>query len=194
MSVPIHGIKTRVKFFGVFDFKQLYRDVRDKLTDLGYLKDDDFKFVETYYSEKESSDPKEAKTVWIWWRSSKGEEGSPYYTQHIDIDFHLRYMRDMEVMVENEKKKVQKAEIEVLFDAYLILDPENKWENNWFLKTVHPLFYKRIWRKQREDRKNSTIADCMKVQSFIKQTLEMSHFMPMRGESFFQPYGYQKNI
>lgn len=194
MSVRIHAISTRVKFFGVFDFKQLYRDVRDKLTDVGYLKGDAYKYIEKYYSERESSDPREAKTVWIWWRCHKIEEDSTYYEQHIDLDFHLRYLRDMEVMVGNEKRRVQKAEIEVLLNSYLLLDPKDKWDNHWFLKMVHPLFYKRIWRKRREDRKNSTITDTMKIQAMVKQVFEMSHFMPLKGESFFQDYGYKKNI
>lgn len=191
MSVKIPGVKTRVKFFGMFDFKELYRDVRDKLTDIGYLKDDDYKYVEKYYSEKESSDPREAKTIWLWWRSKKREQDSPYYEQHINMDFHLRYLKDMEIMVGNEKKRVQKGEIEVLFDSYLLLDPEDKWEKHWFLKTVHPLFYRRIWRKRREDRKNSTITDCMKIQAMIKEFFEISHFMPLKGESFYPIYGYK---
>lgn len=194
MSVRIHGVKTRVKFFGIFDFKELYRAVRDRLTDIGYLKGDDYKYVEKYYSEKVSSDAKEAKTIWIWWRTHKTEEGSPYYEQHIDIDFHLRYITDMEVMVDNEKKKVQKGEIDVMIEAYLILDPGDKWENHWFLKTVHPLFYKRIWRKRREDRKNSTMTDAYKVQAMIKEFFEISHFMPLKGESFYPTYGYKKTV
>ena len=65
MPVVIKGLKTRVKYFGIFDFKQIYRDIKEKLTDLGYM--DSYKasknMMETYYSEKRSSDPREAKTM-----------------------------------------------------------------------------------------------------------------------------------
>ncbi|PIN86621.1 hypothetical protein COV19_03835 [Candidatus Woesearchaeota archaeon CG10_big_fil_rev_8_21_14_0_10_44_13] len=194
MPVRIDAIKTRVKYYGVFDFKQIYRDVRDKLTDLSYIKGDDYKYIEPYYSEKESSDPREAKTIWIWWRTKKIEENSTFYEQHIDLDFHLRFCRDMEVMVDDAKKRVWKAEIEVLMDSYVLLDPDDKWKNHWFLKTVLPLFYKRIWRKRREDRKNSTITDTYKVQAMIKDSFEMHHFMPRTPDQFFQPYGYKGNV
>lgn len=194
MSVKIDALKTRVKYYGMFDFKQLYRDVRDKLTDLGYVKGDDYKYIEKYYYEKESSDPREGKTIWIWWRTSKKEESSTYYEQHIDLDFHLRFVKEMEIMVDNEKKRVWQAEIEVLLESYLLLDPKGEWDNHWFLKTVHPLFYKRIWRKRREDRKNSTMTDCYKVQAMVKETFEISHFMPLKAEPFFPKYGYKKDL
>lgn len=193
MSVTIHAIKTRVKFYGMFDFKQMYRDVRDKLADKGYISGDKYKWMETYYSEKESSDLREAKTIWLWWRTFKTEEDSPYYEQHMDMEFHLRYLRDVEIMVENEKRKVQKGEIEVLFNAYVLLDPKDQWENHWFLKTVHPLFYKRIWRKRREAVKNSTTSDALAIQAFVKKIFEMSSFVGFTGEEFYRPYGYKKN-
>ena len=120
MPIIIQALKTRVKYYGVFDFKQIYRDVRDKITDLGYMKGDDYKYIEPYYSEKESSDPREAKTIWIWWRTKKTEEGSTYYEQHINLDFHLRFVKEMEIMVDNENcgKKIYKTKLLVNSSSY----------------------------------------------------------------------------
>ena len=193
MVWKVEGLKTRVKYFGIFDFKQIYRDLKEKLTDLGYLNSHEGSknMMETYYSEKRSSDPREAKTIWIWWRTEKWEEGSPFYKQTLNLDFHLRYIKDVEVMIEGEKKRAQQGEIEVWVKGDLIIDPNNEWQNHWLLKHFLGLMVRRIWRKQREIKKNSTITDTHKMQAFIKETLEITHFMPLKGESFYDSMGYK---
>ena len=50
---------------------------------------------------------------------------------------------------------------------------------------------RRIWRKQRESRKNSTITDTLKLQAFVKESFEVLHFMPLKGESFYDSMGYK---
>jgi len=189
MSVIIEGIQSRVKYLGTFDLKEFYRAVREELIDRGYINSESYKYMEPYYSEKVSSDPKEAKTIWFWWRAKKDE--SSYFQKRMDIDFHLRFLKDVEVMVDNEKKRVQQGEIEVLFHTYLMLDPNDKWEKHWFLSRVHPLFYRRLWRKRREERKNSVIGDCYRVQAIIKNYFEIKSFIA-RGEAFVPAYGYKR--
>jgi hypothetical protein len=195
MVIKIEGLKTRVKYYGIFDFKQLYRDIKEKLGDVGYLSplEGAKNMMETYYSEKRSSDPREAKTIWIWWRTGKEEEGSPFYRQEINLDFHLRFLKDVEVMVDNEKKRAQQGEIEVWIDGNLYLDPKNEWADHWLMQHFVGFFARRVWRKQRESRKNSVIADVNKVQGFIKDSFEIKNFMPLRGQSFYDLYGYKKN-
>src|SRR3989344_9290776 len=163
MSIHFDGIKTRVKYLGTFDFKQFYRDVRDQLQDKGYINEDNWKYLEPYYSEKRSGDPREANTIWIWWRSEKREEGIPFYKRHIDMDFHLRFVREAEVMVNGQKKRVHKAEIEIMFEGWLELDVGDRWKNHWLLKSFLDTYIRRIWRKRREAEKWSTIGDCMYI-------------------------------
>ncbi|MCX6706775.1 MAG: hypothetical protein NT001_01395 [Candidatus Woesearchaeota archaeon] len=195
MVIEIKGLRTRVKYYGIFDFKQLYRDIKEKLVDISYMKSKDGakNMMETYYSEKRSSDPREAKTIWIWWRTKKREEGSPFYEQRINLDFHLRFVKDVEVMVDNEKKRAQQGEIEVWIDGNLFMDPDDAWKKHWLMQHFVGFFARRIWRKQRESRKNSTITDVSKIQGFIKDSLEIKNFMPLRGQSFYDLYGYKKN-
>ncbi|MBD3313766.1 hypothetical protein GF345_04960 [Candidatus Woesearchaeota archaeon] len=193
MSVKIKGLKTRVKYFGIFDFKQIYRDVKEKLQDIGYLnsKEGAKNMMETYYSEKRSSDPREAKTMWLWWRMPKREEGSPFYEQRLGIDFHLRYIKDVEVMLDGEKKRAQQGEIEVWINGDLIIDPDDEWKNHWLMNHFLDFMIRRVWRKQRESRKNSTITDVLKMQAFVKESFEVLHFMPLKGESFYDSMGYK---
>ncbi len=189
MAVELPAFKTRVKYLGMFNSKELYRNTREWLADKGYVKPENIKYLEKYYSEKRSSDPREGTTIWIWWRTKKGEEKSSYYEMHMDIDFHFRFVKDIEVMVEGKKMKVQQGEIEVMLNSYLVLDPDDKWENHWLLKNFHELFYKRIWRKQRESRRGTIIGDCAYIQDKIKEFMEISRFGP-KGEAFYLKYGY----
>lgn len=177
---------------GVFDFKQFYRDIRDQIEDKGYFKEDNWKYAEPYYSEKRSSDPREAKTIWIWWRTEK-KEGNPFYLRHIDLEFHLRFVKDVEVMVEGEKKNVQRGEVEVVFNAWLEIDPKDEWKNHWFLKSFLDLFVRRIWRKRREAEKWGTIGDCMYIQTMVKDYFEIHKFIGPPKESFYSTYGYKYN-
>ncbi|HLC99161.1 MAG TPA: hypothetical protein VJC00_04095 [Candidatus Nanoarchaeia archaeon] len=193
MPWKVPGLKTRVKYYGIFDFKQIYRDIKEKLIDLGYMDSvaGSRNMMETYYSEKRSSDPREAKTMWLWWRTKKREEGSPFYEQQMGLDFHLRYVKDVEVMFEGEKKRAQQGEIEVWVKGDLMIDPDDEWKNHWFLKHFLSIMVRRIWRKQRESRKNSTITDTLKLQAFVKESFEVLHFMPLKGESFYDSMGYK---
>lgn len=193
MSIKIKGLKTRMKYSGIFDFKQIYRDIKEKLTDLGYMdsKAGAKNMMETYYSEKRSSDPREAKTMWLWWRTEKSEENSPFYVQKMGMDFHLRYIKDVEVMLDGEKKRAQQGEIEIWVDCNLIIDPDDQWKNHWLMSYFLDFMVRRIWRKQRESRKNSCVADALKMQAFCKESFEILHFMPLKGESFYDSMGYK---
>ncbi|MCX8146901.1 MAG: hypothetical protein N3D84_00325 [Candidatus Woesearchaeota archaeon] len=194
MVIKVEGITTKVKYYGIFDLKELYRMVRDKLVDEGYISEEKAKdnMMENYYSEKRSSDPREAKTIWIWWRTKKKEEGSPFYEQRIDVDFHLRYIKDVEVLVDGDKKRVLQGEVEVKLIGDLYIDPDDKWKNHWLLSSFLDFMVRRIWRKQRESRKNSVISDVMKIQAMVKEFFEIKHFMPLKPvEPFYPLYGYK---
>ncbi len=176
MVVRFDALKTKVKFLGVFDMKDFYRNIRDLMQDKGYCNSETYKFIETYYQERINPDPRRGKEMWIWWRMSKAEEGTTYVRQHCDLDFHMRYIQDIEVLEHGKKVRAQKGEIEITFDGYLLLDQEAKWENHWFLKQVHPLFYERIWAKRREANINTVRNDVYRFQQYVKDYLGLKQF------------------
>ncbi|MBI1970256.1 hypothetical protein HYS47_00765 [Candidatus Woesearchaeota archaeon] len=190
--IIIDGLNTNVKFKGVFDFTELYRQTRDRLVDKGYGSKPSWKYMEKLYQEKRTTDPREGKSGWIWWRTKKTEEGSTFYTLHIDLDFHFRYFRDIEVMQEGKKLRVQKGEVEVVLNGYMLLDPEDKWKKHWFLKHVLELFYKRIWRKRRDMIRNTVISDTYKIQNHIKEFFDLKQFAPPQEVGFYPRGGGYK--
>ncbi|MBI4150075.1 hypothetical protein HY488_01595 [Candidatus Woesearchaeota archaeon] len=176
MAVPFDALKTKVKYVGVFDLKDFYRNIRDLLQDKGYVSSESYKFMETYYQERVNPDPKRGKEMWIWWRTSKAEERTTYVRQHCDVDFHMRFIHDIEVMDKGKKVRAQKGEIEINFHGYIVLDPDDAWEKHWFLKQIHPLFYERIWAKRRETNINTVRNDVYKFQQYVKDYLGLKQF------------------
>jgi len=160
--------------------------MQEVVKDKGYATGATFKFMEKHYMERVYSDPRKGKETWIWWRTSKTEEGSTYYVLHIDLDYHFRFVQDIEVMQQGKKVKTQKGEVEIILDGWLELDPGDEWENHWFLKHVHELFYTRIWSKRREAIINSLRGDVYKMQALLKQMFEMKEFTPTK-PGFYPP-------
>jgi hypothetical protein len=176
MAIEFEALTTKVKYVGVFDLKDLYRNIRDLLQDKGYVGPDSFKFMETYYQERHNPDQRRGKEMWIWWRTSKKEEGSSYFRQHVDLDWHMRYIQDIEVMERGKKVRAQKGEVEIEFHGYLVVDPDDKWESHWLLKQVHPLFIGRIWAKRRETNVTTIRSDVYKFQQYVKDYLGLKQF------------------
>lgn len=189
-DLKVESHHTKVKYKGVFDLRSLYRNCRDVLKDKGYVDDQSHKYMETLYQEKISPNPKEGKAMWMWWRTGKKGEGSTYYTQHIDLTWHMRYLKEVEIMEDNRKITVDAGEVEIEIDAYLKLDPEGKWRKHWLLGQVHTVYYKRMWRKQREAINATVKGDAETIANFLKGTLELKRFKPQRAE-FYPPRGYK---
>ncbi len=189
MPVRVPCLSTSVKYLGIFDFKDFYRAFIDILRDKGYLKKE-FYFAEKLYFEKQSQNPQEGNSGWIWWRTSKMQEGTKYIQQCIDIDIHTRFMKHIEMMEAGRKIRPWKGEVEVNFEAYLLLDPYDKWKNHWFLKNIHTLYHTRIFAKRKDAWKVSTRNDCYWFQRFVKDFFELRQFAPSP-ELFYRPYGYK---
>jgi hypothetical protein len=186
------GLKTSVKFkSGLFVMIEVYRNMLEQYKHHQYADGTTFKFLETYYHETRHSDPQQGRYYWIWWRGIRTEEGSSYYWKCLDVEFHGRFIKDVEIMNEGKKIKVQKGEIEILLNGYLKADPKDEWKNHWFLKHVDDLFWNRIWRKRRKDRKASVRSDTYKVQHFLKEFFSLATFTPGTKNFYTSEGGYK---
>ncbi|MFC1690646.1 hypothetical protein ACFL0W_00570 [Nanoarchaeota archaeon] len=168
---------TKIKYRGSFHLLHFYRMLKENFRDKEYIATQhpgveaftDEKYMETYYSQRLSSDPHLGKIVWIWWRTKKTDQNNKYYHFRLNLTFHLRFLRDIEVMHEGHKVKTQDGEIEMFVDSDLVCDAEGKWEENWFLKHIHKLFYERIWRLERDNKRQLCRDDAEFFTSVIKK-------------------------
>lgn len=161
-----------IKYKGVFNFREVYRDMQEWYQDKGFATQTTFKFQESQYQERRFPG-KMQRTAWVWIRLKQREAGSDWYERHLDVEYHCRYMKDVDVMFEGKKFKMQKGEIEVIFHSYLMLDPDGKWQDHWFLKHILDLYIKRIWAKRLEVNINRLRSDTYYIHSHLKDFFKL---------------------
>ena len=133
------------------------------------------------------------KEMWIWWRAQKHHEGrrSDYFLNTLDIDWHMSYMQEREIVHQGKKMKTQWGEIEMFFRARIISDIGHKWEHSWFLKHVKHIYEERIMHAHIEKREKDLWRDVYRIQSKVKAYLKLKTWMPT--PELFHPaqYGYE---
>jgi len=185
--------KTKVKYMGVFSMRGLYKELMEYLKDLDYTDEDRYKYFETYYYEKRSSDPKEATSMWIWIRTDKNEliDSSNFFRYHMNIHYHVRFMKDIEVMSGGEKLKVQQGEVEVIIHPYIEIDWKGMWQSHWLLKHLLDFYVERLWWKSFQEKKHRVKDDAKEVQRRVKDYFEMQSNLPLEAAAFTPSHGYR---
>ncbi len=180
ISGPSANSTVNIKYEDVFSMKELYKAVRDWLISEGYATAKSSEKMEDFYLEKIS--PSGAKEIWVWWRTSKVPHGSKYFEYHLNIDFHVLGMKDVEVMHQGQKVKANKGEVEIMINCYVELEAQYSFSKSflgilggqWFSN----LFRKNIYKKQVDAHKKDLKGDLVKLQGFIKEFLELKSFLP----------------
>ncbi len=195
-SVP----ELKVKYNDVFSLKNLYIMLHQLLLEenwLGKDGDSDHADVEILYSENvyQKGIHTGGKELWFWWRAYKFPEGkySGYFRNLLDIDAHVVYLQNVEAMHQGKKITVQKGEIELFFRARIESDyKEDKWENHWFLKYMKPIYEKRIMHAEIEKREKELYREINRIQSKIKQYLQLRTFISVPEPFFPRTYGFEE--
>ena len=195
-SVP----EFRVKYNDVFSLRNLYIMLHEMLLEEGWLgkegNNTEHEDIETLYSENvyQKGIHRGGKELWFWWRALKFPEGkfSGYLINKLDIDAHVVYLQNVEVVHQGKKMNAQKGEIEMFFRARIESDYNGEWEKHWFLKHVKPIYEKRILHTEIEKREKELWRDSYRIQSKIKQYLQLRTFIPVREPFFARTYGYEE--
>ena len=194
-SVP----EFRVKYKDVFSLRNLYLMLHELLLEENWKGADgemDHSDIETLYSENvyQKGIHHGGKELWFWWRASKFIEGkySGYLKNFLDIDAHVVYLQNVEVVQQGKKMTAQNAEIEMFFRAKIESDYNNEWEKHWFLKYMKPIYEKRIIHAEIEKREKELWRDVYRVQAKIKQFLQLRTFVPVPEPFFARQFGYEE--
>lgn len=161
--------ETKVKYKEVFHFKNLYRYMREWLLndgwgDHGSGAKTSAKFPEKFYLSNQRADGEE--TI-IWWRMQKpGEMG--YYKKVMDIDMHLLYMHNVETVINGQKVKANRGEVEITLRGRLVLDPDHEWRKHWFLKHINKFYWQVLNRGLVEQQKAELYQRVYRFQSALK--------------------------
>lgn len=189
----------RVKYRDVFSLRNLYIMLHEFLLEedwKGVDGDDDHRDIETFYSENvyQKGIHRGGKELWFWWRAYKSLEGktSSYLRNRLDIDAHVVYLQNVEVVHQGKKMTAQNGEIEMFFRPRIEADYNNEWEKHWFLKYMKPIYEKRILHTELEKREKELWRDANRIHSKVKQFLQLRTFVPVPEPFFARQFGYEE--
>lgn len=190
---PLFGAPLRVKYKDVFDLKAFYESLHDWLLHNNWVDVEEKKdHYENFYGERIGREG--AKEIWIQWRPFKEAEGAPI-TYYLDFDFHVLGLSNVEVVKEGIKMKVQKGELDLYITPYIQKNYEEKFSKHPFLKQILPIFNKRIYREQYEQRRKELYNETYILQNFIKQWFKLKRYAPYEEtKSFFTSQAWPSHL
>jgi len=193
-----------VKYKDVFSLKNLYVMMHELLLEEGWVgfegeEAEPFAHtdLETLYSENvyQKGIHTGGKEMWIWWRAKKNkyalEARDKYFLNILDLDWHVAYLQEREIVHQGKKMRVQWGEIEMFFKSRIISDIGHKWENHWFLKHIKHIYEHRLMHVHLEKREKELWRDVYRIQSKVKAYLNLRTWMPT--PELFHPklYGFE---
>jgi hypothetical protein len=196
----------RVKFKDVFSLKNLYVMLHEILLEEGWwgfetgeatrgseLHAD----IETLYSENvfQKGIHQGGKEIWVWWRSQRGSSvGKPhgYFRDLLDIDWHVAYSQEREVMHQGKKLHVQWGELELFFRPRVEGDYKNTWGKHRLLKHFQHTYEHRIMHQDIEKREKELWRDSYRIASKVKTFLNLRTYMPVADQFHPKLYGMEE--
>lgn len=176
-----------VKHKDFYNMKDLYISMREWLIKNEYVDRNDPYFPETLMLEKIKQEI--GKEIWVYWRTEKSPTGSSFFRYLLDLEYHIILMKTTEVMHEGVKYKTNWGECELRFKARLVTDPDGKWQENWFLKSIFKIFIKRMIKPTWDMHRRTLYRDAYKFQNESKEFLKLKSFLPEPETRFFPPMG-----
>ena len=160
----------KVKYRDVFSLRNLYLMLHETLLEEGWRGKDgepDHSDIEKLYSENvyQRGIHKGGKEMWFWWRAEKFAEGkySGYFLNTLDIDAHVVYLQNVEIVQQGKKMNVQNGEIEMFFRPKIWLDYRHEWDKHWFLKHMQHLYEHRLIHGEIEKREKELWRDVYRI-------------------------------
>ncbi|MFA5175841.1 MAG: hypothetical protein WC413_01090 [Candidatus Nanoarchaeia archaeon] len=163
----IVGKGLKLKFVGTFDLEDLYRKMKFWLDFKGYGDEKDG-FNEDNYTERIKPGGKQIEIKWTC-----KNEVSAYCTAVLEITFFILGVTPVEVEKEGKTVKLKKADIELRFSAYLIVNANDKWPDDSF---TNKLYKKYMMKKNIDEYKIDLYDDLYDMMDEVKNYLELYQF------------------
>ena len=199
MGVAVSIPEFRIKYSDVFSLRNLYIMLHELLLEENWRGVDggsEHEDVETLYSENvyQKGIHRGGKEIWFWWRMQKFMEGkySAYLKNFLEIDAHVVYLQNVEAVHQGKKINVQKGEIEIFFRARMESDYKSQWEKHWLLKSIKPIYEKRIINVELGKREKELHRDVYRIHAKVKQYLQLRNFIAVPEPFFPKTYGWEE--
>ena len=189
----------KVKYKDVFSLRNLYLMLHETLLEegwKGYDGEQDHSDIEILYSENvyQRGIHRGGKELWFWWRAVKFPEGkySGFFRNKLDIDAHVVYAQNVEIIHQGKKMNAQNCEIEMFFRPKIELDYQHQWENHWLMKYFKPIYLNRIIHPELDKREKELYRDAYRIHAKVKQFLQLRTFIPVPEPFFARQFGYEE--
>ncbi len=141
---------SKVKYDGIFSFKDFYKFCYDTLSDeLG------FAIAETKYAEKIIGDAKEIKIEW------EGEKKvTDYFKYAIKVEFNILGLKNVEIQKEGKKIQTNKGLVEVSVKGIFVSDYEGKYNTSPTLRFFRGVYEKWIIPSTIEQMEDKLVSNC----------------------------------
>lgn len=140
--------KGKIKQAGIFNFKDFYSFAYD------WLREEDYDVIEKTYSEKVIGDSKDLQIIWECQRKI-----SDYFKFLIKMTWSIWGLKKIKVKKEGKETTMDTGLIEIKFQAILIKDYENRWENHPFWKFLKGMYDRYIIRARIEEYEDKLLAE-----------------------------------
>lgn len=155
----------KIKWSGPFDLSLLYQRFREWFIFMGY---GDPATKELKYEEKIKP---AGKTVNFKWKCVRAEEAG-YFELVIEMEFGVTRLNEIQVERDGQSIKIDSGDIEIVFDAYVLRDPKNKWSS----KFGQDIYDKYLSNYRFEELKAELYEDMANLMDEIKAFLTLYRF------------------
>ena len=189
----------KVKYKDVFSLRNLYIMLHETMLEEGWFGADGSKDgddVEILYSENvyQKGIHRGGKELWFWWRLWKYPEGkyNTYFRNHLDIDAHVVYLQNVEIVQQGKKMTAQNCEIEMFFRPRIEKDFKHIWGNHWLLKHFKHIYEARIIVGEIDKREKELWRDANRIHEKVKQYFNLRNYTAIPEPFFARQFGYEE--
>lgn len=154
---------SRIKYNGIFSFKNFYKFCYDWLNEESGLS-----IAEDKYGEKLTGDSKELEVKW-----SGSKKMTDYFKFEAEIVFKVLNLTKVEVNKEGVKVEMNKGSVEVEIKGILVRDYDGKFETTAFKKFLRSLYEKWVIASRIEHYEDKIISACDEFLSQAKAYLDL---------------------
>ncbi len=154
---------SKIRYNGIFSFKDFYIFCYDWLTD-----ETDLIISEDKYSEKISGD---SKSIEIEWTGIK--KVTDYFKFEVTVKFRILALTEVEIQEGTTKIKTNKGGIEIKTKGVLVKDYEGKFETNALQKFLRGIYEKWVITSRITEYENKIAEDCDEFLNQAKAYLDL---------------------
>lgn len=154
---------SKIKFEGIFSFKEFYKFCYSWLTD-----ETELLVFEDKYAEKLKGTSKDIDISWTGERKV-----TDYFKFQVKVAFQILKMSEVQVSKGNAKVNMNEGSVEVKIKGNLIRDYEGKFETSAFKKFLRSIYEKWVIKSRVEQFEGKLISDCDEFLSQAKAYLDL---------------------